>query len=292
MLSARAFGGLPVQRLPFSRLYTTVPLAYDKWEPKESSKTAKPIVFLHGLFGNKHNNRSAAKNLARDLKTTVYCLDLRNHGDSPHAEPHTYKSMAADVKQFILDHKLGDPSVIGHSMGAKTAMELALGDPNLVSSCIPVDNAPISLRLGTDFGKFIQGMIAVERAKCTQSKDMYSIMAPYCPELGIQQFLLSNFKRNHDTGVYECRLPLSILAKSLGNVGDFSDFDGTEKRFVKPTLLIRGTKSAFVPDEALPRMGELFPRFICRDIDSGHWVISEKPKEFVEEVERFLSEDD
>ena len=292
MLSARVFGRLSVPRLNLGRFYATVPLAYDKWEPKEASKTAKPIVFLHGLFGNKLNNRTAAKSFARDLKTTVYCLDLRNHGDSPAAEPHTYKAMAGDVKQFILDHKLADPTVIGHSMGAKTAMELALGDPDLVGVCIPVDNAPISLRLHSDFGKFIQGMMTVQRAKCTQSKDMYSTIAPFCPELPIQQFLLSNFNRNPETGFYECRLPLEILAKSLGNVGDFADFDGTDKRFLGPTLFIRGTKSPFVPDEAFPRMGELFPRFVCRDIDSGHLVISEKPKEFIEEVERFLSEDD
>lgn len=289
MISIRAIKNNQFNR--FSRLISTVPLAYDKWEPRVSSNIPN-IVFLHGLFGCKLNNRSAARNIARDLKTTVYCLDLRNHGDSPHAEPHNYASMAADVKAFIIEHGLQKPTVIGHSMGAKTAMELALANPKLIGKVIPVDNAPMSLRLSPDFGRYIQGMIAVDRKQCEQQSDMYKVLTPYCPDLPIQQFLLSNFKRDPESGVYKCRLPLGILAKSLGYVSDFSEFQPDTSRFLGPTLLIRGSKSSFVPDECLPRMGELFPKFVVRDINSGHWVISEKPKEFVEEVVRFLSEDD
>jgi len=248
-----------------------------------------PIIILHGLFGSKNNNRTVARALARDLHTPVFCPDLRNHGDSPHAAPHNYDALSADVIDFIKSQKFSlPPTVIGHSMGAKTAMAVALQAPELVSNLVPVENGPLSVQLSPEFGKYIEGMFAVERAQAHQQSEMYEIMNKYCSELPVQQFLLSNFKRHHDTGVYHCRMDLNVLAKSLGNVVDFDKYTTGDLRFTKPTLLLRGTRSNFVPDECLPLMGQLFPRFELRECDSGHWLISEKPREFLAFVLEFL----
>ncbi|KAG7147427.1 alcohol acetyltransferase like protein [Verticillium longisporum] len=142
-------------------------LAYDLYEP--SSSRAKgddchPIVFLHGLFGSKKNNRSISKVLARDLGRPVFALDLRNHGESPHDRHHDYTSMASDVAGFIIDHNLDEPTIIGHSMGAKTAMALALRSPDLVRNIISVDNAPVDAVLESGFGNYVEGMKRIERA--------------------------------------------------------------------------------------------------------------------------------
>lgn len=274
-----------------SRNLNTVPLAFDKWEPRISEKNSTPIIILHGLFGSKINNRSVARALARDQKTTVYCPDLRNHGDSPHNQEHNYTAMTADVLRFIEEQGMHSPVVIGHSMGAKVAMALALSHPSSISKLIPVDNGPLSVRLSPEFGMYVEGMMAVDKAQVEHQNEMYEILRPYCAQLPVQQFLLSNFKRGEDKR-YHCRLPLPILAKSLGHVADFDSFVPPEYCYKRPTLLLRGTKSGFVPDECLPLMGQLFPRFQARDIDAGHWLISEKPNEFLEEVNRFLEKDE
>lgn len=99
-------------------------------------------------------------------------------------------------------------------------------------------------------------------------------------EVPIRQFLLGNLARNSD-GVQKFRVPLGILAKSLDNLGDFPFKDPNQARFVKPALFVRGTKSRYVPDEAIPIIGQFFPRFQMVDIDAGHWVTSEKPQEFL-----------
>lgn len=264
-------------------------LAFDKWSPR-SEASGSPIVFLHGLFGSKSNNRTVSRILARDLKKDIYCLDLRNHGDSPHKAPHNYISMAEDVERFIAEHELPRPIMIGHSMGARVAMAVALRNPTLVSKLIPVDNSPVSSPLSVDFQRYILAMKEIDRMGLHRQKQMHEIMDGAEPNLGIQQFLLSNFKRD-EHGVYRSRIALDILRKSMDNVGEFP-FIPKEYCFKGPTLIIRGTKSTFVPDEALPLIGELFPRFEVRDIDAGHWVIAEKPMEFVEEVERFLDDSD
>jgi pimeloyl-ACP methyl ester carboxylesterase len=105
--------------------------------------------------------------------------DLRNHGASPHAFPHTYLELAADVKQFIEKHKLQKPTLIGHSMGAKTVMTLALQHPELTESIVVVDNAPVDVALKSDFHSYVQGMKEVSRANPTKQSEADEILKPY-----------------------------------------------------------------------------------------------------------------
>lgn len=195
--------------------------------------------------------------------------------------------MAADVAEFINEHKLTGPTLIGHSMGAKTAMALALKSPEVVEDIVSVDNAPIDAALLSNFGKYIQGMKRIEAAGVSKQTEADNILKDYEEELPIRQFLLGNLVRTEDK-TQKFKVPLKILGAALDNLGDFPFKDPDSIRFNKPTLFVRGTQSHYVPDEALPIIGKFFPRFELADIDAGHWVISEKPEEFRQAVVEFL----
>ncbi|OAA56984.1 alpha beta hydrolase fold family [Niveomyces insectorum RCEF 264] len=269
-----------------------------------TDEKTRPILFLHGLFGSKKNNRgmrgadvvdAKTRALARDLGRSVYALDLRNHGDSPHVPRHDYPAVAEDVAHFIQEHELKDVSIIGHSMGAKTAMTLALRSPELVSDLVAVDNAPIDAAIGGGFAGYVRGMKEIDRAHVTRQADADKILQKYEPSLPIRQFLLGNMHRVkardsvHNQHVLQFRIPLDTLARALDGLGDFPFKDPQAVRFEKPALFVRGTHSKYVPDETLPLIGQFFPRFEVVDIDAGHWLISENPEDFRQAVVRFLS---
>ncbi|KAG8420408.1 hypothetical protein J3459_011095 [Metarhizium acridum] len=258
------------------------PLAFDLHEPPKPkvNETTSPILFLHGLFGSKKNNRGISKAIARDLGRYVYALDLRNHGESPHNQRHDYLSMAEDVSSFIKDKMLTDVSIIGHSMGAKTAMTLALRSPEMVSNVVAVDNAPVDVALNGDFAKYIRGMKMIQGAKISRQAEADAILQNFEESVPIRQFLLGNLYRVPGENVQQFRIPLDILGRSLANLGDFPYKNTQERRFKKPALFIRGTKSRYVADDVLPAIGEFFPRFRLVDIDAGHWLISEQPEAF------------
>ncbi|OBT95427.1 hypothetical protein VE01_05201 [Pseudogymnoascus verrucosus] len=261
-------------RRPYSSA-TVSPLSFDLHEAPRGEEKGSPIIFMHGLFGSKKNNRTMSKVLARDLGRNVYALDMRNHGDSPHHERHDYAIMADDVARFMDEHKLEDTTLIGHSMGAKTAMAFALNYPSRTQNIVAVDNAPIDAPLLRSFGKYVQGMKKIEQAG----------------SLVIRQFLLGNLHRPPNEKTQKFKFSLKTLALSLGHLGDFPYRNPDEVRFEKPALFVRGTQSPYIPDEAIPIIGRFFPRFRLVDIDSGHWVIAEKPELFRQAVVEFLGED-
>ncbi|TVY85185.1 Abhydrolase domain-containing protein [Lachnellula suecica] len=286
-----ALGAIPIRQTPWSRTYSSarIQLAYDLHEPsKPASNAPGAIIFMHGLFGSKKNNRSISKALARDLGRPIYAIDLRNHGDSPNHPNHDYVSMADDVAGFIGEHKLSNTTLIGHSMGAKTAMTLALRAPEIVQDVVSVDNAPIDAALLSNFGKYIQGMRKIEDAGVTRQAEADKILQDYEESLPIRQFLLGNLHRPADEKTQKFKVPLKILASALDNLGDFPFKNPGEVRFEKRALFVRGTQSKYVPDEALPIIGQFFPRFELADIDAGHWVISEQPEAFRKAVVEFL----
>ncbi len=167
-------------------------------------------------------------------------------------------------------------------------MVLALRNPRTISALIPVDNSPIDAALKSDFGKYMQAMRAIEDAKVVKQSDADVILQKYEEALPIRQFLLTNLTRSPDTKVLKFRIPIKILANSFDHLADFPFRDPDEARYEGPTLFVRGTKSHYVADEALPLIGRFFPRFELLDIESGHWVLSEKPEEFRRGVVDFL----
>ncbi|KAL4929249.1 putative alpha/beta hydrolase [Aspergillus undulatus] len=280
------------------RLFSTTPrllrssLSYQVFGPEKEQATRNPIVFLHGLFGSKQNNRSISRALARDLKREVYIVDLRNHGNSFHDPEHNYTVMADDVVGFIQEHDLFKCVLIGHSMGAKAAMTAALTSPTLISSLIPVDNAPVFAALRTDFGKYIEGMREIESANVSKQSDADKILSSYEASLPIRQFLLTNLVRSTEDGTMKFRVPLGTLKRALKGMGEFPFATPGEVKFEGPTLVVRGTKSRYVGEETFGAITGFFPDSRVVDVEGGHWVISENPEGFRRAVVDFLKEKD
>ncbi|BAE55868.1 unnamed protein product [Aspergillus oryzae RIB40] len=257
--------------------------------PEKDETSQSPIVFLHGLFGSKQNNRSISKALARDLKREVFILDLRNHGQSFHSKEHTYSAMAEDVVNFIHQQKLNKCVLIGHSMGAKTAMTVALDSPNLISALIPVDNAPVNAPLKSDFGKYVRGMQQIEAQNVAKQSDADKILKDYEESLPIRQFLLTNLVRG-DHGAMKFRVPVSILGDALSEMANFPYAESSSATYDGPTLFVRGTKSRYVSDDTIPAIKKFFPKAQIADVEAGHWLISENPEAFRQKVVTFLQE--
>jgi pimeloyl-ACP methyl ester carboxylesterase len=218
---------------------------------------------------------------ARDLKRPVYAIDTRNHGESPHDKVHNYTALADDVEAFLQKHNLKNATLIGHSMGAKTVMTMALRNPDCCANIIPVDNAPVDAALSSDFPKYAEGMQHVERSQPKSQKEADKLMEPYAKDLPVRQFLLTNMMRPEPGAPLKFRIPVNVLTKSLDHMADFPFTNPEEHQFSKRALFIRGTKSHYVSDETIPIIGRFFPRFELVDIDCGHWVISERPEEFI-----------
>ncbi|KAF2452327.1 Alpha/Beta hydrolase protein [Lineolata rhizophorae] len=298
----------PAQLRTASSSTKPLDLAFDLHEPPPDRKRGDgsgPIVFLHGLFGSKKNNRTMSKVLARDLGRPVYAVDLRNHGDSPHDPLHNYTALALDVENFLRTHSLRSSTLIGHSMGAKAAMTVALrsalpssssyspspssssassedAGPS-VAALVAIDNAPVDAALKSDFAQYVRGMRLVEDARVTRQKDADALLAPYAPQLPVRQFLLTNLVRPRGAppdAPLKFRIPVRTLAAALDDMSDFPFKDPSEARWVGPALFVRGTKSHYVADDVLPVVGEFFPRFELADVESGHWVVSENPEGF------------
>jgi pimeloyl-ACP methyl ester carboxylesterase len=158
-------------------------------------------------------------------------------------------------------------------------MAVALRAKTPISSIISVDNAPVDAALKSDFGKYIQGMRKVADAFVQKQSEADAILAEFESNVAVRQFLLTNLSRGKD-GIQRFRIPVKYLANALDNMADFPFKDPEEARWQGPALFVRGTKSHYVADETMPIIGRFFPRFEIADVDSGHWVISEKPQEF------------
>lgn len=235
--------------------------------------------------------------------------------------------MADDVEHFLHTHGLSQITLMGHSMGAKVAMAVALrqslspasssssssnSTAASVRNLISIDNAPIDAALKSDFGKYVQGMQRIAAAAAKGEVDRLSkadaILTAVEPDSAVRQFLLTNLVKKQqssssspsssssavddkgNTSTMEWRIPIGTLGKSLSHMADFPFKDPEQTRFEGPALFLRGTKSRYVADEALPVIGRFFPRFELVDVVAGHWIASENPEAFRKAVVEFLAD--
>lgn len=164
-------------------------------------------------------------------------------------------------------------------MGAKTVMTVALRNRVPIANLIPVDSAPVDAALSSDFQKYVQAMRKIDESSCQKQSEADAILQEYEENLSIRQFLLANLTRQPD-GRQKFKIPVKILTNALDHMADFPFRDPDETRFEGPMLMVRGTKSRYVADEMLPIVGSFFPKFELVDVESGHWLIAEKPEEF------------
>lgn len=240
----------------------------------------KPLIILHGLYGSASNFRGLAKIYAADF--TVYCLDLRNHGSSPHSDKMSYPLMAADVIEFMDDQNIKKAHILGHSMGGKTAMQIALHYPDRVDKLVVGDIAPVLYPHHHE--RIFEGLQSIPLDKISSRGEADKILAQYVDEAGVRLFLLTNLVRNEE-GKFQWRINLPVLIREYEHISAAPDgiaFEGE-------TLFIRGDRSDYISDDYVPEILALFPNAKIETIDDcGHWLHSEKPKEFSELLLDFL----
>lgn len=240
-----------------------------------------PLVILHGLFGSGENWRTFAKSMAEQYQ--VWLLDLRNHGLSPHAPGMNYRELAEDVRTFLDAHTLDAPTVLGHSMGGKTAMALALQHPERVRRLLVADIAPVPYRHQSEHRKLIEAMQALPLASGITRSEADRLLAEAVPEWSIRAFLLKNLVS--ENGIWRWRLNLSALHAGLGDILEFP-FSGLYSR---PTLFIGGARSHYILPEYHGAIHERFTqnRMVLLK-EAGHWLHAEQPDAFRETVQAFL----
>ena len=241
----------------------------------------KPLIILHGLFGMLDNWQGLAKKFGQFFE--VHIVDQRNHGKSFHAAEHSYELMCEDLLQYLDSQGLDKVYLLGHSMGGKTAMFFATKYPKRVAKLVVVDIAP--KYYAPHHQEILAGLCAVENAKVASRKEADQILSEYFSQVGIRQFLLKNLYWKTE-GELSFKFNLEVLSKEIQNVGE-ALLDDTV--FTEPTLFIDGGTSNYINSEDQELIGKHFPDSeIVEIVNAGHWVHAENPKDFFEEVSRFL----
>ncbi|MEP2641177.1 alpha/beta fold hydrolase [Roseobacter sp.] len=238
-----------------------------------------PIVLIvHGLYGSGRNWGVIAKRLSDQFR--VITVDQRNHGFSPWNAEHSYPAMADDLAQVIA-HVGAPVHVVGHSMGGKAAMALAVQAPDLVQRLIIADIAPVAYT--HDQMQFISAMRAVDLQQITRRSDAEVQLAAQ----GVEPALQSFFTQSLDVAEKKWRLNLDVLAAEMDKIIGFPQLTG---KFDGPTLFLSGANSDFVQPEYRPTIKSLFPaaRF-AKLPGAGHWLHAEKPREFEAALRAFLT---
>jgi pimeloyl-ACP methyl ester carboxylesterase len=256
------------------------------------------VVFVHGLFGQGRNWTTIAKGLADRHRVTL--LDLPNHGHSPWTDRVDYLDMAELVAAEF--ETFGEPvTLIGHSMGGKVAMQLALRRPELLRALVVVDVAPVEYPLfggrtddpdeeASPFAAYIQAMRAIDLGALTSRQEADDALRAAVPSRMVRGFLLQSLVREGSgaDGRWRWRLNLELLERDLERLRGFPD-PPPGSRFDGPVLWIAGANSHYVLARDRARMDELFPTTrLVRIKNAGHWVHSEQPEIFLETLRRFL----
>lgn len=242
---------------------------------RHGARTGRPsLLIAHGLFGSARNWGAVARRLAADRE--VLAVDMRNHGESFHAPSHGYEEMAADLAQ-VIEAERAPMDVMGHSMGGKAAMVLALTRPELVGKLVVLDIAPVAY--GHTQMPQIEAMRRVDLATVASRGEAEAQMRAH-PE--IAPFLLLSL----DLEGRRWRLNLDALEAQMGRIMGFPEVGG---RFEGPALFLSGELSDYVRPEHRGRIKALFPaaRF-AKVKGAGHWLHADRPRETEAAVRAFL----
>lgn len=253
-------------------------LSYSEFGDTRPSPDAPSLMIAHGLYGSGRNWGVIAKRLS-DTRHVI-TPDMRNHGQSSRHPTNSYTDMANDLVQLI-KHTGAPVDLIGHSMGGKAAMALALTEPQLIRRLIVADIAPIA------YGHTQQGMIDAMRSVDLSTLGRRSDAHAQLAAAGIEPALQSFFTQSLDVPNKRWRLNLDVLEAEMDQIiGWPSDLTG---RFDGPTLFLSGGASDYVRSQDRAGIKSLFPNARFAKIpDAGHWLHAEKPREFEAAVRVFL----
>lgn len=242
-----------------------------------------PVLVLHGLLGQGRNWQAIAKRLGAHHR--MFLIDLRNHGASPWSEEMSYQAMADDLAFLIEREGLDRPAVVGHSMGGKAAMTLALRHPELVGRLVAVDVAPVPYR-GHGFEHYLARMRTIDPTGKRRA-EIEAALEPVATDPAVRAFLASNL--GNDGGDLRWLPNLAVLEANLSAIMDFPTFS-PDQQFDGAVLFLAGGRSDYVQESAMPTIRHLFPAARIQTVaDAGHWVHADAPAATIKALEDFLA---
>ena len=238
---------------------------------------APPVVIAHGLYGSGRNMGVIARRLSD--RGPVVAVDMRNHGASPWFDSHSYPEMADDLAEVIADLD-GPVDVVGHSMGGKAAMMLALNHPEAVRRLVVADIEPVPYSHSQL--PFIHAMRAVDLSTVTRRSEAEAQLADH----GVDRALQSFFTQSLDLGEQRWRLNLDALEQAMPEIMSFPE---TQAVWEGPVLFLTGGESDYVRPEHREAINARFPHARFAKIPgAGHWLHADKPREFEATIRIFL----
>lgn len=245
----------------------------------QAAKTHPTLVIVHGLFGSGRNWGVIARNLA--TTRDVVAVDLRNHGFSPRAATQSYPEMAADLAE-VLDGMAAPVDLLGHSMGGKVAMQLALTQGARLRRLVVADIAPVAYR--HDQNRHIAAMKGLDLTGLTSRGEADRRLAEIEPDPSLRAFFLQSLDLKVQPAVW--RLNLDVLEAEMGKI---VGWPGTEGTFGGPALFLSGSESHYMKPEYREGIRAQFPRArFAKLMGASHWLHAEKPREFEATVAMFL----
>ena len=244
------------------------------------------VAFLHGLFGQGRNWTQVGKALAE--RHRVLLVDLPHHGRSGWDDDFDYVRVAEQVASLLDADEPG--ALVGHSLGGKVAMVLALRRPELVERLCVVDVSPVAYDHLSEFEKYVAAMRSLDLASLTQRGDADAALATAVPDATVRAFLLQNLRRDGDR--WRWQATLEVLGADLAEIGGWPEADlAGLPPYRGPVLWVAGARSDYVRPEYAGAMDRWFPtnRKVTLK-DAGHWVHSEQPQVFLEVLRRFVED--
>jgi len=248
----------------------------------------EPLILLHGLFGSLENLGGISRRLQD--RWQIHALDARNHGASPHTESMDYPSMAADVLAYMDRQGLETAALLGHSMGGKTAMQVALTAPQRVRRLIVADIAPVTYHPHHD--AILEGLKSLDLSRVHSRSEADRMLAEFVDSVPTRQFLLKNLERipreQQQAGgpVFRWRLNLPVIDACYEQLTRAPEGEGP---YTGPVLFLKGADSAYIQEKHRDTILRLFPAAEVRVIQgTGHWLHAEKADTFAALCRRFL----
>ncbi len=238
-----------------------------------------PVVILHGLFGSATNWRRIAEGLSDQRQ--IFSVDLPNHGESPWTDDMSYPAQAALLADFLAVEVPESPILIGHSMGGKVAMTLALQHEILLGALVVVDIAPTAYPHTHE--PLVEAMKSLDLAAIRNRREAEIQLEKAIPEKALRQFLLQNLRST--SGGLRWRINLEVIHRQMGAL---TGFDVTAAPCVVPSLFIYGTQSDYVTPKTTPTILKHFPKSPAGGLEgAGHWLHAQEPQRFIQAFQEF-----